>query len=210
MEDWVVRLRKTLADTGWSGAELSRRSGVNYDNIRAFLSGRVEKPRGNQLVQISDALGVTERWLLYGTDNDVASSVFPLMGYVGAGAEIEPEFEQVPPDGLEQISVPYALSDDLIALQVRGESMLPRYDPDDVILVYREQRRPLESFYGEEAAVRTADGRRFLKTIMRSNGGISLFSWNAKPIENIHLEWIGEIHSTIRASQFRRDSRRKK
>jgi repressor LexA len=126
------------------------------------------------------------------------------MGYIGAGAEIMPEFEQTPPDGLEQIKTPFPLPPGLIAFKVRGESMLPRYDDGDVVIVWAEQKRAIEAFYGQEAAVRTSDGRRFLKNIMRSNEGVSLHSWNAKPIENVFLEWIGEIYGTIRATQFSR------
>ncbi len=128
----------------------------------------------------------------------------PVMGYVGAGAMIEPDFEQIPEDGLYQITLPFAVPDEMLAFVIKGDSMLPRYDDGDVIVVWREQRRNFESFYGEEAAIRTSDGRRYLKQIVCSNGGVMLMSWNAKPIENVNLEWIGEIYATIRASQLRR------
>ncbi len=75
--------------------------------------------------------------------------------------------------------------------------MLPVYKDGHVIVCYREQKRPVEAFYGEDAAVRTSDGRRFIKTIMRGNPGVNLMSWNAAPIENVGLEWIGEIFATL-------------
>jgi len=129
----------------------------------------------------------------------------PVMGYVGAGAEVEPDFEQVPPEGLDQITLAIPLPGDMVAFQVQGISMLPRYDEGDVIIVWREQKRATDSFLGEEAAVRTGDGRRFLKTIRRgSQGGYTLESWNAHPIENQQIEWVGEIYVTIRANQLRR------
>lgn len=129
-----------------------------------------------------------------------------IMGYVGAGAAIDPDFEQMPADGLATVSLPFALPDEMIGLEVRGDSMLPRYDDGDVIVVYREQRRPLESFFGEEAAVRTKDGRRYLKTIARgkSRGTVTLMSFNARPIEDAKLDWIGEIYVAVRAGQVRR------
>lgn len=129
-----------------------------------------------------------------------------IMGYVGAGAAIDPDFEQTPADGLATVSLPFALPDEMIGLEVRGDSMLPRYDDGDVIVVYREQRRPLESFFGEEAAVRTKDGRRYLKTIARGKGRgtVTLMSFNARPIEDAKLDWIGEIYVAVRAGQVRR------
>lgn len=132
----------------------------------------------------------------FGTSPDIETLV-PLMGYVGAGAQVEPEFEQVPEDGLEHIEVEIPLPADMIAFEVRGESMYPQYRSGQVIIVYREQRKPLESFYGEEAIVRTADGRRFVKTIYKAENGVQLSSWNAPPIDNVHLEWIGEIFAVL-------------
>lgn len=138
---------------------------------------------------------------------DEPAAGVPLMGYIGAGAEIEPEFEQTPPEGLDQIEVPFPLPDDMIAFEVRGDSMLPVYKDRSVIIVYREQKRPLSAFYGEEAAVRTSDGRRFIKTIMRGAAGVNLMSWNAAPIENAHLEWIGEIFAVLPRTSLKKVAR---
>lgn len=131
----------------------------------------------------------------------------PVVGRVGAGATVEPEFEQE--NELYEVELPYPVPEDLVAFQVEGESMMPRYDDGDVILVWREQRRSLESFYGQEAAVRTSDGRRYIKTILygKSQATVNLQSFNAKLIEGVRLEWIGEIYSTIRADQVHRAAR---
>ena len=74
--------------------------------------------------------------------------------------------------------------------------MLPVYKDGHIVVVYREQKRPVDAFYGEDAAVRTSDGRRFLKTVMKGSP-ITLTSFNAAPIENIGLDWIGEIFAVL-------------
>ncbi|MDP9809393.1 repressor LexA [Rhizobium tibeticum] len=137
---------------------------------------------------------------------DMDDNVVPLMGYIGAGSEIMPEFEQVPPEGLDQIHVPFPLPDEMIALEVRGDSMLPVYKDGHVLIVYAEQKRPLHAFFGEEAAVRTSDGRRYLKTIMKGSP-ITLMSFNAAPIEGVSLEWIGEIFAAIPRLQVKKVER---
>src|ERR1700761_5560230 len=130
----------------------------------------------------------------------------PIMGRVGAGASIEPEHEQVPPEGLGEISLPFPISEETIAFEVSGDSMLPKYENGDIIVVYRDQRHPIASFYGEEAAVRLKSGERYLKTVERgkSPSVVNLTSFNAKPINGVKLEWIGEICLTLPKAQIAR------
>jgi repressor LexA len=130
----------------------------------------------------------------------------PIMGRVGAGAAIEPEHEQVPPEGLGEVELPFPIAEETIAFEVAGDSMLPKYENGDVIVVFRDQRHPLASFYGEEAAVRLKTGERYLKTIERGNSSaiVNLTSFNAKPINGVKLEWIGEICVTLPRGQIAR------
>ena len=130
----------------------------------------------------------------------------PIMGRIGAGAVIEPEHEQVPPEGLGEINLPFPIAEETIAFEVSGDSMLPKYENGDIIVVYREQRHPISSFYGEEAAVRLKTGERYLKTVERgkSPSVVNLTSFNAKPINGVKLEWIGEICLTLPRGQIAR------
>jgi repressor LexA len=130
----------------------------------------------------------------------------PIMGRVGAGASIGPEDEQVPPEGLGEVELPFPIAEETMAFEVVGDSMLPKYENGDIIVVYRDQRHPLSSFYGEEAAVRLKSGERYLKTIERGKTAhlVNLTSFNAKPISGVKLEWIGEICVTLPRGQIDR------
>lgn len=194
-QEWAKRFQAKLQESGLTMKAASLKAGLNESFVRDMLQ-RKRVPSIDKLAKLAAVVGTTISELMAEAPLAPIFSV-PLMGYIGAGAEIEPEFEQVPPDGLEQIQVPFPLPAEMIAFEVRGESMLPVYKDGWTIIVYKEQRRPIEAFYGEEAAVRTSDGHRFLKTIRRGAPGVSLHSFNAEPIENVHLEWVGEIFSIL-------------
>jgi len=193
-------LKSLREERGWTHEKAAEEMGVSRSQFIKLERGE-RRLTSDYIAQAAQAFGVRPSEVI----DDPDENVVPLMGYIGAGAEIMPEFEQVPPEGLDQINVPFPLPAEMIALEVRGDSMLPVYKDGHVIVVYKDQKRPLSAFYGEEAAVRTGDGRRFLKTIMRGNGNaVTLMSFNAGPIENVQLEWIGEIFATIPRLQVKR------
>jgi repressor LexA len=183
-------LERAFERTGKSKGGLAEAMGVRPGAVSEILSGI-------RLIKASEIAPIVEYFAL---------NAVPIMGRVGAGAVIEPETEQVPPEGLGDIELPFPIEEELVAFEVSGDSMLPKYENGDVIVCYREQRHPLSSFYGEEAAVRLKTGERYLKTIERSKstGLVNLSSFNAKAINGVKLDWIGEICVTLPRGQIAR------
>ncbi len=183
-------IERGLQKTGKSKGGLARAMGVRAGAVSEILGGQ-------RLIKASEVQVIMDYLEL---------NYVPIMGRIGAGAVIEPEYEQVPPEGLGEIELPFPISGETIAFEVSGDSMLPKYENGDVIVVYRDQRHPLTSFYGEEAAVRLKTGERYLKTIERgkSPSMVNLTSFNAKPITGVKLEWIGEICVTLPKAQIAR------
>ena len=186
----IAMIERGLEKPGKTKGGLAQAMGVRPGAVSEILSGL-------RLIKASEIGPIMEYLEL----NSV-----PIMGRVGAGAVIEPENEQVPPEGLGEVELPFPLSEETVAFEVAGDSMLPKYENGDVIVVYREQRHPLSSFYGEEAAVRLRTGERYLKTIERGKSAnlVNLTSFNAKPINSVRLEWIGEICVTLPRAQIER------
>ena len=186
----VKMIERALERTGKSKGGLAEAMGVRAGAVSEILSG-IRLIKASEIAPITEYLGL----------NSV-----PIMGRVGAGATIEPEHEQVPPEGLGEVELPFPIWEETIAFEVSGDSMLPKYENGDVIVVYKDQRHPLASFYGEEAAVRLKTGERYLKTIERGKSAtqVNLTSFNAKPINGVKLEWIGEICVTLPRGQIER------
>ena len=186
----VAMIERGLEKTGKSKGGLAQAMGVRPGAVSEILSGL-------RLIKASEIAPIMEYLEL----NSV-----PIMGRVGAGAVIEPENEQVPPEGLGEVQLPFPIAEETIAFEVAGDSMLPKYENGDIIVVYRDQRHPLTIFYGEEAAVRLKSGERYLKTIERGKSAhsVNLTSFNAKPINGVKLEWIGEICVTLPRGQNER------
>lgn len=195
------KIRAIMKATGWKQQKVAEHFNVSQSTVNRWLAGA--EPEGHRRDAINETFDAV---VDQGPRTDATTEV-PVMGYLGAGAEVEPDYEQVPPEGLDQVQIPFPVPDDMIAFTVSGISMMPVFKPGTVIVVYREQKKPIEAFYGLEAAVRTADGRRFIKTITRGTrpGTVNLTSWNdPAPIEDQRLEWIGEIFAVLPPAALRK------
>lgn len=129
-----------------------------------------------------------------------------IMGWVGAGAEIDTEFEQAPPEGFEQVELPFPISDDLVGYRVRGESMSPTYEPDEIVVVDKRPSR-IEALIGDRAIV-LAEGPnkeklRYLKRIRASSDGrpgrydLESVNFNSPTIRNVRILQASAVRMAI-------------
>lgn len=193
-------IKALLAATGWSQAILAERIGVNQNYISRWLHG--VEPRGQNMEAIR-SLAIQHGLL----GDDATRQFIPIMGYVGAGGDVDPDFEQVPFDGLEQVELPrpIGLLEDPIGFIVRGEIMLPRYDDGSIVVVEREPTRSFEAIIGEEAVVMTHDGKRYLRKVMPTDrlGVYRLVGLNA-PSFDVSIRWASKVQIVLARGVGRR------
>jgi transcriptional regulator with XRE-family HTH domain len=160
-----------------SQANLADLAGCHQADIYRIENGQVEYSKYMQRV-----LDVLEMGL-------APHPNVPVVGYVGAGAEIHPIDDHTQGDGLDTIPAPPGLVKG-IALIVRGDSMWPRYsDGDIVVFEQKDIQQTVEALAGRTCYVKLNDGRALLKILQKGTtpGMWTLLSHNAPPIENVGI-----------------------
>lgn len=193
MSDWADRARAILVQSGWTEAELSRRTGLPLQRLYKQMRGNVENPGGDALTRIANALGAHEFWLRTGRGPRVSS--VPLVGYISAGEEFYPIDDHLPGAGLEQVPLSFDVADP-IAIRVRGSSMSPVYRHGDDLFCSRVRGIVMEEVVGRDCVVLTKDGAGYVKQLRRGPGrGFTLRSYNPAfaDIEEAELEWAAPI-----------------
>lgn len=170
--------------------------------------------KGTRTIGLDDADRYARRYkvspvyLLHGV-GEPETSLIPLMGYIGAGAEIDPDY--APDDGLADIELRFPIAKGAITFQVRGDSMMPRYDPGDVIVCWRVATRSLESCYGKAIACQTTGGKRYLKRVVeggkKNTVDLESLNLNTPTMRGVKLDWFSDIYLHIPADQVRKVER---
>lgn len=181
------RLKKAREQAGFETAtDAARKFGWTETTYRAHENGQRNIPRERAPIY-ARAFRVSPEWLLYGRGSAGKKPV-PLVGFVGAGAEV---FSIDDGGSLDEIEPPPGIGPHAVAVQVRGDSMYPRYMEGDT-LIY-DAHVPLEKADGQECVVALRDGRRFVKIVRVTNSSVQLESFNAPPIRDQDVEWAGPI-----------------
>ena len=149
----------------------------------------------HQARRISQALGCDPDDL----EEGAPSRNVPVMGYVGAGAEIFP-FGDIPErEGMRQVQCPVGLDPaKTIAAEVRGDSMFPIGD-GWLIFFGRGNGVPYEAV-GQMCVVKLAhDGPTLVKHLRPGyrRGRFNLISTNAAPREDVELDWAALVRAVL-------------
>ena len=171
------RLKKLRKDRGITQAEFANKFQISNGTIGNWEAGSRE-PDMQTLQKIADYFDVSTDYLL-GRENQPTipqpsvpgSKWIPVLGKVQAGAPVEAIEDII---DYEEITPEMAKSGEFFALQIRGESMQPRFDEGDVVIVRKQD--DVES--GEIAVVLVNGEDATVKKLFKQDGGISLVSTN--------------------------------
>ncbi|MCJ2104726.1 XRE family transcriptional regulator [Methylobacterium sp. E-041] len=184
-----------------TGSELARLLETNRQNVSRWVSGTRELvPAVAQ--QIAPLLQTTSAELLLLRSTERFS--VPLGGKIVGGGAIDVSTDQHEP-GLEyEIELSVRVPDATVAYQVIGESMMPVYRPDTVIIC-RAHTKVIDPLVGKELAVATVDHGRMLKVVHPGStpGHYDLSSFNATTMRDVRLEWVARIAAIIPADEWR-------
>jgi len=186
-------------------AHFRKKSGLSQDALgQALNSGRstvTKLERGE--------IPLSDRWLerlgnlLNCTPADLLGDFVAIVGRIGAGGSVI--YEDLGVD-VETVRRPPDTPGELIGLEVVGESMLPKFDPGDIVYISRSNDGVDLADLGATCACRLLTGETFLKQLYKGShpGVFTLRSYNAADMEDVALQWATPIRAItpVRARRF--------
>lgn len=153
--------------------ELGEIAGVSGGAVSTWERGTAE-PRMGAVQKIADKLNISKAEIIEDNKEEkvIRAVRIPVLGRVQAGIPIDAQQEVL---DWEEISPQMALSGEYFALQVKGDSMEPKFSEGDVVIV--RQQDDAES--GDIVIAMVNGNDATIKKLMKyENGGIALVASN--------------------------------
>ena len=175
-----------------SQAKLADELGVSASTVAMWESGEREPKNYETLEIIADYFNVNMEVLLTGK---LAPTKIPVLGKVVAGIPLEAVEEII---DYEEIPQSMARNGEYFALQIKGNSMEPKFSEGDVVIVRKQE----DVDNGDIAIVLVNGNDATVKKIKKFDGGINLITTNseyevitytADEIEKLPVRIIGKV-----------------
>lgn len=183
------QIRTIRQKAGLTLEQVAKAAGTTNQMIGLLERGQ-RKLTTEWMERIAPVLGVSPADLM-----ELPERMVPVVGYVGAGAEIYTIDDHMKGAGMDLISAPpQGATSTMVALVVRGDSMSPAYEDGDIIYYDQVVTGDIAHLLGKRVIIRLRDGRTFIKKLRRnSDGKYWLYSHNDDPILDPDIEWCAKV-----------------
>ncbi len=193
--DKIRAIRQSL---GLNQTEFGEKLGATQSTVARWERGST--PRADALHELAKLANTTVEKLLGISElSYVKTGEIPVVGYVGAGAEILP-FDDFPKgEGMDYIERPPGVEGEAIAVEVRGDSLFPTAE-NGWRLIYAGDQTVLEDdVLNRLCVVKLVDGRVLVKRLTRGSQPqrYHLVSTNAPMIEDAEIMWAARVKAII-------------
>lgn len=188
-KDKLAELRKAR---GLTQQELAKYTGLNRTRISNYELG-IREPNFETQELLADFFNVRLDYLMDRENN--SNNIIPVLGRVVAGIPLEAVEEII---DYEEIPQSMAKNGEYFALQIKGNSMEPKFSEGDVVIVRKQE----DVDNGDIAIVLVNGNEATVKKIKKFDGGINLIPTNseyevltytADEIEKLPVRIIGKV-----------------
>lgn len=191
------KIKTIRTSMGLDQAPFGELLGASQSTVARWERGAL--PKAAILQRIAELANTSVESLL-GMDEALPDSI-PVVGYVGAGAAVIPCDDYAHGDGMYFIERPPFVTGKAVAVEIKGDSMLPIAEDGWRIVYGGEQRFDEAEVLNKLCVVQLEDGRALVKRIMRGSQPhrYHLVSSNAPMIEDAQINWAARVKAIIPA-----------
>lgn len=193
------RIKLLRQSRGETQTEFGFVIGATQATVARWESGSA--PKHDALVRLAQMAGVTVEEFLSTAMRADGTGEVQIVGYVGAGAAIYPFDDMAHGDGFGTVERPPFVRGKAVAVEVRGDSLIPVAE-DGWRLIYAGEQTVLEDeVLNSLCVVKLVDGRTLVKRVIRGSKPrrYHLVSTNAPLIEDAEIEWAAKVKAIIPA-----------
>lgn len=194
------RLKDLRIQKGLTQEELGQKVGLQKAAIYKYEKGLVVNLKRSTIEKLANALSVPATYLMCMTDGISVTRPkgvkIPVLGSVAAGVPIS-AISNI--EDYEEITPEMAKSGEHFALRVKGDSMSPKIDNNDIVIV----RQQALVNNGDVAVVLVNGDEATVKEIKKLPDGLMLIGWNTsvyppkvyskEDVEKLPISIIGKV-----------------
>ena len=193
------RIKQLRIERGLTQEELADKLGYKHKTSISKIESDARRLTQPKIQAIADIFGVSPSELLLGVSDDEMpkpkKNRVPVLGKVAAGYPIEAVENII---DYEEISDEMARTGEYFALQVKGDSMLPRFADGDVVIVRKQE--DIESgdiaimlVNGDEATIKKVQKFEDGINLIPSNPAYDVITFTKKEIINLPVVCLGKV-----------------